>query len=312
MERYLTGNVTDYERLKIEAWLEVMKTERTADIELTDEDQERLFRKITGNSASISDIQALYPKRAPLKRLFSKQWVRVAASVVLLLTASFAVWNLVTDSAPLHRLVAHGTEKIILNDGTIVWLKEGSKFAYYEKDDGTRHARLTGEALFEVAKIPNSSFTITCDKITVGVLGTSFNLKTGAERIELDVLTGKVKLTSVHDSVGVSVTPNQTVIYSVQGEIDRAVLTQKAIAELTENTEYNMQFTNATMEEVIESLARKFDVTITVKDKSLNNCHVTANFTDDALEHSLEILSEVLHISYSIKGKHISLSGKGC
>jgi transmembrane sensor len=304
MERYLAGKVTAHERLKIEAWLEVMKTERTTDLEFTNADQERLFKKITDTISNADDIIALHPRPARMKRLFSQQWVQVAASVAILLTVSFTVWNLVGDSSR--------KEKVILNDGSIVWLKEGSKFAYYEKDDGTRHARLTGEALFEVAKIPNSSFTIVCDKINVGVIGTSFSLKTGEERIELNVLTGKVKLTSEKDTVGISVEPNQKVIYTTGGEINQLVLTGKEVAVLTENTEYNMKFTKTAMEDVIESIARKFDVTISVGDEALNNCHISADFTDNSLENTLKILSDMLGISYTINDKHITLSGKGC
>jgi transmembrane sensor len=175
MERYLAGKVTPYERLKIEAWLEVMKTERTTDLELTRADEERLFKKITGTDTSVGDIIAMHPQRSRMKRIFSKQWVQIAASVTILLAASFTIWNLVSDSAPL--LASSGKEKVILNDGTIVWMEQGSNLVYYEKDDGTRRARLTGEALFEVAKIPNSSFTVECGKITVGVVGTSFTLE---------------------------------------------------------------------------------------------------------------------------------------
>lgn len=312
MERYLAGKVTSYERRKIEAWLEVMKTERTSDIELTSEDQEKLFKKIIGEGNSVDDVIALYPKQSPVTRFFTRQWVQIAASVVILLSASFIVWNLVSDSAPLHGLGAGDMQKVILNDGSVVWLKKGSKFAYYEKDDGTRHARLTGEALFEVAKITNSTFTIVCDKITVGVLGTSFRLKTGPERIELNVLTGRVKLTSAQDSAGVNVEPGQKVIYAMAGELSREVLTEKEITGLTENTQYSMKFTRAKMDQVISSIARKFDVIITVTDKELNNCHISADFTDNSLENTLTILSDMLNITYTINGKNIKLSGKGC
>lgn len=312
MERYLAGNVTPYERRKIEAWLEVMKTERSTDLELTTEDQERLFKKITSTTSGVDDIIALHPKPSRVKRFFSQQWVQVAASVVILLSVSFVGWNVVSVSAPFHGLVSAGRQKIILNDGSVVWLKKGSKFAYYEKDDGTRHARLSGEALFEVAKIPNSSFTLACDQIKVSVLGTSFSVKTRSERIELNVLTGSVKLTSPQDSLGVRVSHGQKVVYAVQGELSREVLTQKEIVGLTKNTEYDMKFTRKPMREVIESIARKFDVVITVTDEELNSCHISADFTDTSLENTFRILSDILNISYTVKGNNITVTGKGC
>gem|GEM_PF-6316281 len=84
------------------------------------------------------------------------------------------------------------------------------------------------------------------------------------------------------------------------------------ISALTADTEYNMKFRSESMKNVIKSIARKFDVTISVTDKNLNNCHVSADFTDSSLESTLTILTEMLDINYTIKGSHVQLSGKGC
>lgn len=312
MERYLAGKVTPYERLKIEAWLEVMKTERTTDLEFTTADQERLFKKITGTDASVGDVIAMRPQRSRAKQIFSKQWVQIAASVTILLAVSFTVWNLVSDSAPLNLQGSSGKEKVILNDGSIVWMEQGSSLVYYEKEDGTRRARLTGEALFEVAKIPNSSFTVECGKIMVGVVGTSFTLKTGQEHIELKVFTGKVNLTSAEDTLGVNVLPNEKVIYTVKGEVQRIALKEEERTKAIAHTEYDMLFDNSSMRNVIERLEKKFEVKISVSDQNVNKCRVTANLSDHSIEDSLTIISDMLDITFTIHGKTVAISGKGC
>jgi len=311
LHRYLHNQLSTQEKAKFTAWLNVLQRENNTDLELSKVDQEKLFQKITSNTESVDDVIALYPKRPWLRQTFSKQWVQIAASVVIILSVSFTIWSGVTDSNPLQMLTSNGIEKTILNDGTIVWLQKGSKFIYYEKD-GERHATLTGEALFEVAKIPNSAFTIVCGGINVRVLGTSFSLKTGQERIELNVLTGKVNLTSANDDVGVNVEPKEKVVYTTKGEIERIALTEPDVSALTENTEYDMNFRKDSMEKIIECIARKFDVTITIKDKSLNKCRISADFTDKSLENTLAILTDLLDVTYIIKGDHVELSGKGC
>ncbi len=311
LHRYLQDQLSEQEKAKFTAWLDVLHTENDRGLELSKLDQERLFQKITSEAESVDDVIALYPKRSVLKRTLSKQWVQIAASVVVILSISFSIWNVTTNSRRPERHASHGKEKVILNDGSIVWLQEGSKFIYYEKD-GERRATLTGEALIEVAKVPNRPFTITCGSINVKVLGTSFNLKTGQERIEVNVLTGTVSLTSVKDNAGVQVARNEKVVYTAGGEVERIALTEKDVSAIIENTEYNMRFRGASMQKVIEGIARKFDVTVTVKNMHLNKCHISADFTDNSLESTLMILTDLLEVTYTIKADQIELSGNGC
>lgn len=312
MQRYVTGKVSDRERVKIEAWLKMMKAESGDDLELGDEAEERLLHKIMNPGDSVEDVIALYPRRSLVTKIFTKQWVRLAASVVILLSVSFAVWNALHETGPVQVVASGGREKLILNDGTLVWLQQGSKFTYYQREDGTRHAELVGEAFFEVAKIPNSTFTITCRDIAVRVLGTSFRLKTEQQGVELKVLTGKVNLSSNQDATGVDVLPNEKVTYTVKGEIERAPLGSGEVSEIIAGTEYSMLFDNATMDKVIGQIGRKFDVTVTAMDTHLLKCHVTVDLTDNSLNNTLAMLTDLLNVSYRIDGKKVELSGKGC
>lgn len=312
MHRYLTNQVSELERIKIEAWLNVMKAERRTEFELSKEDEERVFQKMTNNLDNVDDVIALYPKQPRLKVFFTHQWVQIAASVLVLLSISFTIWNIIDRSEADAIIASSGKEKIILNDGTLVWLQEGSKFSYYQKEDGIRHAEFTGEALFEVAKDPNSPFTIACGKITVKVLGTSFSLKTDQESIELKVLTGKVNLSSTEDKTGVDVAPNEKVIYTTRGKVERVPLEGIDLSAITAHTEYNMQFSNTTMEMVIERIEKKFDVKVIVANDNLFKCRITSDFTDNTLHTTLIMLTDLLDVTYRIDGKKVELSGEGC
>lgn len=312
IDRYLTGKVTENERKKIEAWLQVMKAERDTDLELSDEAEEKLFQKITNPQEDVNDVVALYPRKSWMQQAFSKQWVRVAASVVVILSISFTVWTVLDSKDQVDVVASANKEKLILNDGTLVWLQPGSKFTYYQKENGIRKAQLTGEAFFEVAKIANSTFTITCGDISVKVLGTSFSLKTNEKAIELKVLTGKVNLSSTTDATGISVASNERVIYTTEGEVERAALEGNEVTEITSDTEYDMLFDNITMDKVIERIEKKFDVSITVADKHLLECHVKVDLTDNSLGNTLTTLTHVLDVTYRIDKKKVVLSGKGC
>ena len=312
MHRYITNQVSELERIKIEAWLNVMKAERATELELSTEDEERVFQKMTNNLDNVEDVIALFPRQPRIKLFFANQWVQIAASVLVVLSVSFVIWNVMDASQGSEVIASGGKEKIILNDGTLVWLQEGSKVSYYQNEGGIRHVEFTGEALFEVAKIPNSSFTIACGNITVKVLGTSFNLKTDPESIALKVLTGKVYLSSTEDTTGVNVTPNEQVIYTTKGEVERMSLDAAELPAITAHTEYNMEFSNTTMDRVIERIEKKFNVKVDVANENINRCRITSDFTDNSLESTLSMLTDLLDVTYRIDGKKVELSGKGC
>ncbi|MBL7858164.1 MAG: FecR family protein [Cyclobacteriaceae bacterium] len=308
LHRYLHNELTPEENAKFIALLDKVEKQNDRDLVMTADAKEALFQKISNSESTVEDVLALYPRKPLIKQLFSNRWIQVAATVLIMLSATFAVQYFINDNNSGSRFA--NQEKMILNDGTIVWINKSGNFTYYEKE-GARFASFSGEALFEVAKNPNSPFIISCGNINVKVLGTSFTLKADSNKIELNVLTGKVNVTSNYDSIGVDVTPNERIVYSTAGIIERSSITSDVQTSIA-NSEYNMKFQGATMDKVIESISKKFDVTIVVVNQNLNKCHVSADFTDHSLEGTLSILTDLLDVSYRIAGKQVQLSGKGC
>lgn len=311
MERYVTGQVSEQERKKIEAWLDVMKTEDNTDLELSDEDEARIFQKLTSNQTSVDDVVALRPKR---KARLDSWMLRIAASLVIVSLVSYTVWYFTASHENQLEVVSkNGVEKIILNDGSLVWMHRESKVMYYEKqDDGVRYATFEGEALFEVVKDENHPFIVQCGDVKVKVLGTSFSIKTNPEHVELTVLTGKVNLSSSANTEGIDVLPQEKVIYKSNGEFEKLSPNQQEVASITENTDYNMQFTNNRMDDVIKRIESKFNVSVKLSDKNIRDCQITADFTDQSLEKSLQLITEVLDVTYSIKDNTVTITGTGC
>jgi ferric-dicitrate binding protein FerR (iron transport regulator) len=310
LKRYLNGQVSEAERIKIEAWLDVMKTE--GDLNLDKDDEERLFQTITSNVENVNEVIAFRPQRSNAKNFYSHYGLKLAAAVFLLLVVAYAIWY--ADSFQLEEFKITATNKVkkaILTDGTIVWLYKDGALSFSERD-GKRYASLIGEAFFEVAKSPGSPFIIECGDLTVKVLGTSFNLRTNKESVELSLLTGKVNLSTTADKNGIDVTPNERVIYTVEGRATKNKLSPADIGLITANIEYEMQFKNTTMAEVVRKIQNKFEVMIKVEDSRLMKCRITADFTDQSLEATLRMISELIEIKYEIAGKNISIKGNGC
>lgn len=307
MRRYVAGKISRWEKIKTETWLGMTKVESGDDHELGSETEERILRKIIPNPTD--DVIVMRPDRRGLKGLVTRRWIGIAASVVLCI--SIVLWNSLNNSSALQVMASVDKEKHILGDGTIVWLQRGSKLIY-DQADGERRAALVGEAFFEVAKMPNSPFTIACGGINVKVLGTSFRLKTRQEGIELNVLTGKVNLSTHSDTTGIDVAPNEKVTYTIRGAVARQALGNEEVSEIIAGTEYSMLFENTTMDSVVEQISRKFDVSIQVVDKHLLRCRVTVDLTDNSLDNTLAMLTHLLNVSYQIEDKEVVLSGMGC
>jgi ferric-dicitrate binding protein FerR (iron transport regulator) len=311
LERYLNNEVTEQERKKIEVWLDVAKTQAAGDTELSKEAEDRLFRKITGN---LDDVDQIVTLARPRKRADFSRWVlRIAASLLVLAAIGYGVRYVLHESEKTEQ-VAAGTrvDKLILGDGSLVWLRGGSKLVYYEKpDEGIRYSELQGEALFEVAKDPARPFIIQCGAVRLRVLGTSFSVKTGEDQLELKVLTGRVNLSAEKNDLTVDVAPNEQVIYR-GGLIEKHTLTKEIVAAVIENTEYDMEFANVPMEEVFRKIERKFDVRVRFANPGIGSCRITADLTDQSLESTLQMVTEVLNVKYQRRGKEVVFTGDGC
>lgn len=302
MKRYLTGEVTEAERIKIEAWLESIKDNQADDYEMSDTEAHALFEKIKSKQDNLRDIRTFTPQS--IRRQKGFHTLRIAAGIALLALISYGPWSLFFKD---NKQDLADVTRIILNDGSLVWVNADSKLAYHETPTG-RFAQLTGSALFEVAKDSLRPFTVNYKDVNVRVLGTSFRLTTG-DSVELIVLTGKVNFSSTQQA-GINVTPHERAVYK-DATFVKYALTQE-VSSVVANTAYNMNFVNATMDEVFTRLSNKFDVTITVSDPELKSCHINVDMTDHSLENSLHLITTVLNVEYKIEGKNVFISGSGC
>lgn len=320
IRRCLSDEATSEEKELVDQWLE-RRADRNPYSALSLDERESVRTKmLAGIAAKISPDYAK-PERdlRPARRRVATYWA-AAASVALLAVCAFMIWRPVpVDSEnPISMVRAISTEgevrKVMLSDSSIVWLKGNSSIVYPEKFHGAeRNVTLTGEALFEVSKDPGHPFVIECGSLTARVLGTSFNIRTNKDDIEVLVLTGKVGLSSRGNNPGLIVHPNQKAVYK-ESQNQMAVIEarEREKMEKIAKTEYNMRFHATRMEEIIQKIELKFNVQVSVSDPRLNNCTITADFTDQSLVKTLSMICQTLQIEYAIDDQQVTLSGPGC
>ena len=103
-----------------------------------------------------------------------------------------------------------GQYRVVLSDGTKVWLNSGSSIKFPVTFVGNeRSVEIEGEAYFEVAKDKKKPFKVFSDDQVVEVLGTHFNVNAYKDEanIKTTLAEGSVKVSS--DGVSNMITPGQ-------------------------------------------------------------------------------------------------------
>ena len=156
-----------------------------------------------------------------------------------------------------------GKFRIVLSDGTRVWLNAASSIRYPTAFTGTeRKVEVTGEAYFEVAKNAVMPFRVNIDnKAEVEVLGTHFNINAYRDEaaINTTLMEGKVKVSADH-SPGKVLQPGQQASLAATGALE--VLNEVDTAQIIAWKEGWFQFHMATLPDVMRQLSRWYDVEI--------------------------------------------------
>jgi len=312
IRRYQSGTCTPQEKELVEKWLENRAESRQAD-RLSAREREDILADVS--TALFDKIQS---ERKPSVSFVP--WWRIAAAFTLLAVAAYGLWFMTYRPAAagpdvlLASTAAHEVRKVILTDGTIIWLKGNSSLTYPSEFSGAeRNITLTGEALFEVAKDPAHPFIVSSGDFKTTVLGTSFNLKTTPQKVEVLVLTGKVALTAATHPDRIIVMPNQKAsLGHADQQPARAEAKPAEQQQVVDHTEYIMNFRDTRMDEVLQRIEKKFNVLTTMDDRALANCVITIDLTDQSLDRTLEMVSAILGFTYDIDNSTISIHGEGC
>jgi transmembrane sensor len=308
VDQYLKGQLSGEEKKKFEAWLDMKKTRRAENFELTPEDEERVYKQIMSRVEGVKELEPLLKKTTRRPMLW-------AASIALLVGLSaYAIWFTIGEEPGFtsgRATMASSNEKMILNDGSIVWLRGDSKIFYSESTiQDTRFARLQGEAFFEVAKDPSRPFIIECGNSRVTVVGTAFHIKSRNDSVQVIVMSGKVHVDNGQQKF--DLTEGQQISYAGAGTPETLTISDEEKVEIIKDTEYDMKFNDATLDAITKRISQKFNVNVELENEAAGRCHITGDFTDCSLDTTLAMISEVLDVNYEVNAGKVIISGMGC
>lgn len=150
--------------------------------------------------------------------------------------------------------------KLVLPDGTRVWLNAASSITYPTAFTGnTRKVSITGEAYFEVTKNPVHPFIVTANDATITVLGTHFNVMAYADENTLNttLLEGSVKVT--HGAENRLIQPGQQARINQGGQMQ---VQEVDVNETIAWTTGKLSLENTNVETLMKQISRWYDVDV--------------------------------------------------
>ncbi|WP_069660462.1 FecR family protein [Arcticibacter eurypsychrophilus] len=309
--KYLAGETDEDEKATVIQWME------------TNAENERYFRHLKliweksdevayKSNVDVNVAWDRFKKRIILRQKSGNRvstlpsWIRIAALFLLICTAGAIGVSKYFSSKTVQFVHLNSRQQILsktLPDGSIVTLNRNSTLSYPSRFKGAqRNISMQGEAFFNVSADKGHPFIVRINKVTVTVVGTSFNIKSRKGKTEVIVESGIV---DVHK--------NNDYVQLVAGEKVIASQEDSFIKGMNSSTFYksykNRRFVcrNTPLYELVGAINDTYDVHIVIETKDLEMLKINTTFSNASLDDILHVVSETFNIQVEHRGNTIIL-----
>lgn len=196
-------------------------------------------------------------------------------------------------------------KKILLSDGSVVWLNSNSTLSYPERfRSAKRMVDLSeGEAYFDIKHETQRPFQVKAGKTLTNVLGTAFNISAYSwlKKISVTVARGKV---AVNNSV---LLPNEQLLYTrSSGKLEQKKVSAGNVTSWMQGI---LSFNDDDFRTVAAKIEDKFNVKISFAQQTMEEFHFTGRFANtDQLLDVLDALTMTRGLNYQRKGNTILIT----
>lgn len=194
-----------------------------------------------------------------------------------------------------------GEYKIVLSDGTKVWLNAATELQYPTsfRESKARIVKLvSGEAYFEVAKDKKHPFTVISNNQILKVLGTHFNVNAYDKSIKTILLEGSVKLKSLSTTDSIRLVPGEKALNSENRFI-------KSDADLELEMAWKngkIKFKDADLKSILTEAGRWYNIKVEYAG-TIPNIHLTGGISRKSSLATLLKLLEMSGVNFSLNDK---------
>ena len=280
----------------------------------------------------------------PVSRIISMKKILIAAVFMGVIVTSYLLTRsdrgIIAGEEPIavNEVVAQNgvRTRLMLPDGTKVWLNSESKLEYKDNFNGSvREVTLEGEAFFDVVKDRKRPFIVHTSDIDIKVLGTAFNVKSYPREssIETTLIHGLIEVTNKKEpaSPKVILRPHEKLVIGKgnQAGEKRIADEQKTIsihkpfsivalpkniadtAVVETSWVYNkLVFDGETFRENAVKMERWYNVKFRFLSDKVANIPIHYKLENETIEEALKALQYIEPFTYKINGNIIEILRK--
>ncbi len=277
----------------------LIKSYRLQDVFDNEANKAAVLERIT---ATVQNQPGLVrPMGTYLKRIY-----RVAAIVILVAGTALLLKKLAGGSKETIVSSKFGEVKTIrLADNSEITLNGNSSVTYKNNwDDSTvsREVWIKGEAYFNVKHInkdtahikPNERFIVHSDDVTIEVLGTTFNVKSRHGKTNVTLISGRIKVDYASAHQTLIMAPGDYVEYS-----GKKILVNKKLVKPTRVSTWTsdeIDFTDASLREIVETLQDNYGYNVNVTDSSLLSLKIEGDISVKDVTDLFDVVSTSLNV----------------
>jgi ferric-dicitrate binding protein FerR (iron transport regulator) len=279
----------------------VIRTYRSQEVWENKDNKARLLERITAT------IEIENSRRPSIIRSMNV-WVRAAAILLVVAAAGYLLFS--KRGKPSMELIATGygeKRTITLPDHSVVTLNASSSVTFSEKWDTSapREVWIDGEAFFDVKHLNRDTtnvragqrFLVHSNGLTIEVLGTSFNVRSRHGKTKVGLLTGKIQVGSNEGAASrkpVIMLPGDYVEYAgSQLLLTKRINKPESIKRWTQ---VPLTFTDATLDEIIETLQDNYGYTVSVSEQSIKKLKIEGDINVANVEELLTVITTTLNV----------------
>lgn len=241
---------------------------------------------------------------------FMQPVFRIAASVILLMALTFTAVYLGTDGFGKNKtsIISAGADqrniRVDLPDGSSVFLNRNSSIEYPERfSKQTRTVKLQGEAFFDIESETGRPFIVETAAANITVAGTSFNVNSSDNNVEVFVSTGKVVLNSNDGKESMALEPGE-IGSLVNNTVSKNINTDpNYMAWKTEILEFN----GDSLGKVFSDLQRVHNINIETEDSGISELRITSVYDRQSPETIIRIICLTFNLGYEKEGNTYTL-----
>lgn len=273
---------------------------------LPDERTHREWERLHGRIERQSALQSI----APGSRYGG--WKK-AAVIALLIGSTLGLHIGLRHLQPLWEEPAYFTceapygekSRIVLSDGTTVWLNAGSRLTYSSQYNSShRNVTLDGEGYFEVVKKGGAPFTVQTQLYNVVVKGTKFNVSAYSQDsyASTTLLEGAVVLN--YKGKEIPMQPGESLRLDIaSGQFTRQQTNARQSKAWAEN---RIEYDNITLKELIAKLSRQYNTPIHLaREEAGEKTFCISLRNRETIGEVLTALQQIIPIKIEQQGKDI-------